>query len=287
MRVVSVFLIALLLAPMEKPNTAQEQDDEHPQVQNSSKEFLESSGTLDSLKRAGFGRGLKTPAFGASSSQQFQALVDEIKAENPIDTAVGIKGKTYDVILQPGHYGRVQGKIGTSGHYVLERALAAYITDITATKLREGGLSVLVVSADSYLRPTPGKAFDGLKARAFLAIHADGSSIPCKTGPSLAYKAQTSPFAMHAIGWGLASALGYSYTDFRRDNYTVNEARYYMFSQVQADRLTGVLEVGELTCRESEEKLITNSKIVGANIAKALDFIVHTEQVAVGHLAGK
>jgi N-acetylmuramoyl-L-alanine amidase len=256
----------------------QAQDDEHPLVQTSSKEFLDSAGALDALKRSGFGQGLETPSFGASSSEQFKALVSEIKAEKRIQTAVGNKGTTYDVILQPGHYGRMHGKIGTSGHYVLERALAAYITDIVATKLREGGLSVLVISADNYLRPTPGKAFDGLKTKVFLSIHADGVSPPCKTGPSLAYKAQTSPYAMHAVGWGLASALGYSYTDFRKDNYTVNEARYYMFSQVQAERLTGLLEMGELTCEDSEKKLIANSKLVGANIARALNFVVQAGQ---------
>ena len=156
------------------------------------------------------------------------------------------------MILQPGRYGRPPdpGPVGTSGQLVSERAFVTYVTERIAKRLREDNDTVLIVSADKYLRPTSVNApFNGLAAKVFLAIHADrGSMRPCSTGPSLGYKSESSLFAMHAIGWSLSAALGYRYADFSKDNYTVNEAKYYMFNKVKADRLTGLLEIGELTC---------------------------------------
>jgi hypothetical protein len=38
----------------------------------------------------------------------------------------------------------------------------------------------------------------------------------------------------------------------------------------------GLLEVGELTCEKSERDLILNSHAMGANIARAIDFILRT-----------
>jgi hypothetical protein len=46
-----------------------------------------------------------------------------------------------------------------------------------------------------------------------------------------------------------------------------------MFGVVKAERLTGLLEVGELTCPEREKKLIGSSELIGDNIASALKFI--------------
>ncbi len=81
---------------------------------------------------------------------------------------------------------------------------------------------------------------------------------------------------MNFVGLGLADALGYDYADFRKANFTTNEANYYMFSLVHAVRLTGILEVGELTCDRSERELIGSSHAVGNNVARAIDFIIRT-----------
>lgn len=129
------------------------------------------------------------------------------------------------------------------------------------------GLVVLVVPADNV--PS------GLKGKAFLAIHAEGSEKPCTTGPSLGYaNAATSPYAMHAVGLGTSRALGYRYAEFRPDKFTANMANYYMFSKVETDHLTGLLEVGKLTCKESEDRLVAGAIRLGINIAQALNFIV-------------
>jgi N-acetylmuramoyl-L-alanine amidase len=256
-----------------------QQDDEHPVITRSSPQFSESTqSSLEKLKAAGFTDRLETPEFGATAGEQFNTLVKVIQAETPItDVSLGQRGVKYDVILQPGHYGRSTGRVGTAGQLVSERALVAYIANVIATDLRHDGNSVLVVSADKYLEPTSGTTnFDGLRSKVFLAVHADGSTIPCKTGPSLGYSSNSSLLAMHTVGYGLSAALGYKYSDFNHDNFTVNEAQYYMFRQVRADRLTGILEIGELTCPNSEKDLISSADLIGRNVARALSFVVQT-----------
>jgi N-acetylmuramoyl-L-alanine amidase len=256
-----------------------QQDEEHPQITRSSPQFAQSTqSSVEKLKAAGFANQLETPELGATSSDELNALVKAIRAETPVsDVSLGQRDIKYDVILQPGHYGRPPGPVGTSGQLVSERALVAYITNIIANELRRNGNSVLVVSADKYLRSTSGPTeFNGLKSQVFLAVHADGNVKPCSTGPSLGYSSNSSLMAMHAVGWSLAAALGYKYSDFNHDNFTANEARYYMFRQVRADKLTGLLEVGELTCPDSERDLVSSSNLVGRNVARALTFIVQT-----------
>jgi N-acetylmuramoyl-L-alanine amidase len=262
-----VFVTSIMLG------TSQLSDTEHPEVTISSGEFQQSAtDSIELLKKQGFARQLETPSLGSNSSAQFETLLAEIKEEQPIPHVDERENsKAYDVILQPGHYGRRQGAVGTNGHLVSERALVSYVTSVAAENLRKANVSVLVVSADHYPRP-------GLRAKVFLAIHADGSARPCSTGPSLGYQSRSSLLAMHAVGWGLGEALGYSYTDFRHDNFTANEAKYYMFREVQADRLTGLLEVGELTCPKSEKQLINSSNLMGTNVARAVQFIVQTPE---------
>jgi N-acetylmuramoyl-L-alanine amidase len=264
MKLILVVLLCSIILLAE-----QTQSTEHPQISASSSEFLRSAAaSVDSLKKVGFATQLETPSLGANSAEQFEKLLAEIKAERPISPVDQPKdGVAYDVILQPGHYGRKSGAVGTAGQLVSERALVSYMTNLVAESLRGANISVLVVSADHYPRT-------GLRSKVFLAIHADGSARPCSTGPSLAYQSNSSLLAMHAVGWSLSAALGYSYTDFKRDNFTADEAKYYMFKHVQAEQLTGLLEVGELTCPKSERTLIGSSNLVGRNIARAVQFIV-------------
>jgi N-acetylmuramoyl-L-alanine amidase len=258
---------------------AQVQDPEHPQISVSSQDFTKSVSTsIEVLSRSGFEEGLESPGLGSSSSEEFENRIKEIRAASPLqEISRGERGVAYDVILQPGHYGRSTGRLGTAGQFVSERALVAYIAHVAASSLQSDGDSVLVISADNYLRPTSrGSNFNGLRAKVFLAIHAEGSESPCSAHASLGYPSNASVMSMHAVGWSLASALGYRYKDFAQDNYTANESKYYMFGQVQADRLTGLLEIGELTCPRSEKQLITSSNFIGRNIAYALNYIVKT-----------
>ena len=283
-RLFSFLVLTVLMASATLDSSdAQDQDDEHPQIAHSSDAFEKTIQTsIKSLSESGFANGLSRPSVGASANQQYEKQRDLIKKELPIEAiSEGNRGVKYDVILQPGHYGRPPdaGPRGTAGADVTERALATYITNEIVKKLREDHLNVLVVSANKYLRPTAkGAAFDGLQTKVFLAIHANGGEPPCsgKAGPSLGYKSDSSLYGMHTLGFSLSAAMGYAYKDFSRDNYTVNEAQYYMFNQVKADRLAGLLEVGELTCPDSEKRLIAASKRIGDNVAHAIDFIVRT-----------
>ena len=259
------FGVLILFSAVAYSNYGAE-DDEHPKIKTSSTEFDSAySSAVRDLENRHFAEGLESFSFGSVTSTDIESLAAEIRKERPVDTALGDPRVTYDVILQPGHYGRTTGALGTSGRRVSERALVAYITARVANELSARKVSVLVIKADQYSR--------NLKGTIFLAIHADGSVNPCSTGPSLAYSARSSTYAMHAIGWALGAALGYTYEDFKRDNYTAAERDYYMFSQVAAPKLKGLLEVGELTCPKAENKMIGASGAIAANIALALSFI--------------
>jgi N-acetylmuramoyl-L-alanine amidase len=262
-----------LIVSMATLSCAQNDDDpEVPKIDSASSTFVESTrSSIQRLSDAGFEGDLETPGLGANADEIFNTQLKRIKAESPISTIDKLqKTPQYDVIIQPGHYGRPPGKLGTQGKLVSERALVAYIADVAAQRLRQDKLSVLVISADKYPRPLP-------PAKVFLAIHAEGSENQCRAKASLAYSSSASPLAMHAVGWALSSALGYHYSDFARDNYTPNERDYYMFKTVKADRLTGLLEVGELTCAEREKQLIGSSELIGDNIASALKFIAQMQ----------
>ncbi|NVD97908.1 N-acetylmuramoyl-L-alanine amidase [Massilia sp. BJB1822] len=256
------------------------QMEEHVPVPKSSPRFLQQyDEAVKLLQKKGFDEMLESPSLGASSTQKFDAMKKAIlgAADNLADVDRADRDTIYDVILQPGHYMRKKGAVGTSGTHVSEKALVAYISNEIAKALRAQSLHVLVVSADEYLRDDQGKpGWQGLRAKQFLAIHADGSTVPCKTGPSLAYQSSNSTMAMHAIGWALGQALGYTYSEFMKDGFTANEANYYMFKQVDASTMKGLLEVGELTCLDKETRLISSADLVGANVAAALVFIHKT-----------
>lgn len=269
-------LVLAILVCMPLLAWAQNNDDpEVPTIDKASQAFVQSTrSSIQQLSDAGFESDLEQPGLGANADELFKTqlkLINDAKPISGIDNP--LKGIAYDVIVQPGHYGRPPGKLGTHGDSVTEKALVAYIADVTARRLRDSGLSVLVISADKFPKPLP-------HAKVFLAIHAEGSENHCRAKASLAYSSSASPLAMHAVGWALSSALGYRYSDFAKDNYTPNERDYYMFKVVNAERLTGLLEIGELTCPEREKQLIGSSDLIGDNIASALKYIAQMQMAA-------
>jgi len=183
----------------------------------------------------------------------------------------GDPSKKYNIVLQPGHYLRTPGpgkKLGTSGKLVTEQQLTAFITANVAETLIDGDkdkkLNILVISADDYDRP--------LSTDIFLSIHADGSTKPCTTGPSLGYSSDSSLLGMHALAFALAASLGQTYDDFEEDNFTTNLSGYYALKSMKLPPkgFAGVLEVGELTCPEKEKALIANSLLIAKNVSVAL-----------------
>lgn len=260
-------------------STVHAQEESHPA--RSSAEFNQSfEAAIKQLQQRDFGDELSGPILGSASSDAYQHAIKAIKDRwNTLATTPGTQGETYDIILQAGHYKRTRGKVGTSGKLVSEQQLAAYLVlRIAETLAQQGKLKVLTLSADEYA--------PRLKGILFLAIHADGSEKPCSTGPSLSYQQNNSTLAMHAVGWALSQALGYQYDQFRKDGFTADAAHYYMFGHVDAPVMKGLLEVGELTCKDMEKRLVAGADAIAANVAKALLF-VHDAHVSANAVAAQ
>lgn len=205
----------------------------------SSQEFTQSrDATLAKLRDDGFTRLLLAGGLGAASSDQAKASSVRVTSGAKLaGVSVGASNASYDVIIQPGHYGRTKGATGASGALISEQQIAAYIVGSVATQLRESGYNVIVVPADNVVAKS---------AKVFLAVHAEGSTKQCSAGPSLAYKEGTTPFAMQSIALGISQAMGYDHQNFRADNYTKNEAQYYMYKRVNAARLNGLYDSVQL-----------------------------------------
>jgi N-acetylmuramoyl-L-alanine amidase len=171
--------------------------------------------------------------------------------------------KKYDAILQPGHYGRTSGATGGEGAQVTEQKLVAYIVANVAQYLIDLHSHILVIPADDFDK-------SGLNADVFLAIHADAAEKPCTTGPSLGYPKGANLLAMHSIGYALATAMGQTYSDFQKDNFTVNEYKYYAFQYIKTSGYSGLLEVGELTCPAKEKALIDRALLISRDLGIAL-----------------
>lgn len=201
------------------------------------------------------------------------------------------KDVVYDVIIQPGHYGRTRGATGgegklTSGATITERELVAEIGARLASRLIELGLNVAVIKADGFPRP--------LRSYVFLSIHADASVRPCASGPSLGYDDSSDLLGMHLVAYALGTSLGVKYNDFMKDNFTVNLSNYYAFRHMHTNVFEGVLEIGELTCNPKAAKaragirkipvdtIYARREIIADNLAYALD-----SAVAIARLSGK
>jgi hypothetical protein len=263
-RVITLVAVSSMLMAQGETST----EAEH--ITQSSQEFEASRGSvLSDLARDGFTKGLLSSSLGAVSANQAKSDSARIKKGSVIATASPGKADTnYDIIIQPGHYGRTKGATGASGTLLAEKEIVAYLVGSVANRLEAMGYSVIVVPADNVVAN---------KARIFLAVHAEGSTKPCSAGPSLAYKAGTTPYAMHSIGLGISRAMGYDYKNFRADGYTTNSANYYMYSRVSADKLTGLLEIGEITCPDSEQRMIVNADRIATNLTLSLEYIMKLE----------
>lgn len=244
------------------------QEEEMEVVKETTSEFKQQDQqALADLAKTDFLRELQPFAFGARAAD-----AADIKAARAMpNLGIGDATKKYNIVLQPGHYLRERGSgknLGTSGKAITEQELTAFITANVAKNLIDGDkekkLNILVISADDYHRP--------LNADIFLSIHADGSTKPCTTGPSLGYSDDSSLLGMHAIAFALATSLGQTYEDFQKDNFTTNLSGYYAFKSMKLSPrgFSGLLEVGELTCPDKEKALIANSLLIAKNLSVAL-----------------
>lgn len=264
-RVVLVAAILLSFCAFLTVSLAAE-DDEMNVIKQTTGEFKQQDkqALTDVAQKTDFFRQVQPFGFGAKAAD-----AADVKSNVTMpNLARGDISKKYNIVLQPGHYLRKAGRLGTSGKIVSEQQLTAFITANIATNLIDGDkdkkLQVLVISADDYDRP--------LNTDIFLSIHADGSEKPCTTGPSLGYGEGSSLLGMHALAFALATSLGQTYEDFQKDNFTTNLSGYYAFKAMKLSPkgFAGVLEVGELTCPDREKILIANSLLIAKNVSVAL-----------------
>lgn len=203
----------------------------------------------------------------------------EINGDIPIPgLGSGDLNEKYDIIIQPGHYGRKSGKTGAEGSKTSEQKLVAFIAAKISQRLTEQKVKILVVPADGFR--------NGLKTKIFLAIHADGADkngpakgcsaglLPDKKthklGASLGYLDGSDLLGMHSIGFAMAASFGQDYDSFRKDNYTVDEHHYYAFRMIDSSGYGGLLEVGEISCDPIEDVLIARADLISHNLAVAL-----------------
>jgi hypothetical protein len=185
-------------------------------------------------------------------------------------TELGDPSKDYDLVLQPGHYGRTSGATGGEGKYVTEQQIAAKIVDILASNLRKRGVTLAIIPADGFKAP--------LKSKVFLSLHTDASNYPCSVGPSIGYSADGDALGMHGIAAALAITLSIDPQKFMRDNYTANLRGYYAFRSITTRQFKGLLEMSELTCPAQEENLLSRADLLANNLAIAVAFALRPAQ---------
>jgi hypothetical protein len=181
----------------------------------------------------------------------------------------GDLSKTYDVIIQIGHYPRKTGRTGGQGKFVSEQEVAALVAvglkqQLAGIKNGNKPFSVLLVGADDYAQR--------LKSKIFLALHTDAAEKQCAVGPSVAYQKIGDAAGMHAVALALAITLSKDAEKFMNDNYTRDEAGYYAFRQFDTVEFKGLLEMSELTCPEQERALLERAAVLSTNLAYAIQF---------------
>lgn len=220
---------------------------------------------INSLVSSDVAKALSRPAAFAFGPGELKAFADNAKqSHRNLKTDLGDTSKTYDIVVQPGHFRRTSGATGTQGTYVSEQEFAARVAEKLAGDLRGRGVNVLVIPADNFSKP--------LKAKIFLALHAEGSKFPCSSGPSVGYSDTGDAKGMHGIALALALTLGFDPVKFMRDNYTANLRSYYAFGSMNTTAFKGLLEMGELTCATQEEIMLSRADLLAKNLAVAVVF---------------
>ena len=167
--------------------------------------------------------------------------------------------KPISVTIQAGHEGRDDGNTGSSNGKYREVDWNIFVANEVAKTLNRWGIDTKRVGA------TIPK---GIKTKAALSIHFDGSKRVCSTGASIGYPNSASKDL--ALRW---RRVYKSYFPFKwhKDNYTANLKDYYGFKQIEAKKFL-VLELGEISCdrqvRWLKPRLKTIAHLIAATIAK-------------------
>jgi hypothetical protein len=180
-----------------------------------------------------------------------------LKADD-VDTS-----KTYDVVLQVGHFPRTSGKTGGTGKHVTEQEVAALVATLTKQQLVAAGINAIVIGADGN---------PNLSSKVFLSFHTDSSANECSIGPSIGYDDKHDAENMKYLAATLAMSLGYKLDEFMKDNYTKNLRYYYGYKLADVSKFEGLLEMAELSCPTQEDNLLGNIPVLAYNLALFLQF---------------
>jgi hypothetical protein len=161
-----------------------------------------------------------------------------------------------DIFIQAGHEGRRSGKIGASSRYGREIDWTPIVADAATQALRKAGFSVIRANA-SWRTKTYTKLA--------LFIHFDGKAgDPCGTGASIGYDDASDRPAARA--WKRLYDSYFPYR-WRKDNFTRNLSRYYMFKRTHTQDAELVLELGAIGCRRQALWLKPRLKKLGQLVA--------------------
>jgi hypothetical protein len=185
---------------------------------------------------------------------------------------------TYDVMISAGHEGRPAScahfpqhrcNLGASG----ERTWTPIVADAATRILRQHGVSVVRLPAD----------FAGkYRVRAAVFIHFDGSDPPCGSRASVGYA--HSHDASAAAAWHRLYGQYWPF-GFQPDNFTNGLRAYYAYSQVEAQRGSLVLELGEITCPAQRAWLAPRLQWEGALLARFLSELLGKGSIPIGNRA--
>jgi len=189
--------------------------------------------------------------FGFLIGALFLTLVISIYNNRPINTTV---------LIQAGHAGRTFGNTGSVNGKYREVDWNILVAKEVEKELKKHNIDVTRVGADIPIA----------NARIAIAIHFDGSEIPCSTGASIGYDKHHQKSRRTALRWK-SIYRGYFPFKWHKDNFTKNLADYYGFNRVNSEKGFLVLELGEISCNKQIEWLEPRLDLIALKIA---DFIM-------------
>jgi len=161
------------------------------------------------------------------------------------------------VVIQAGHEGRTCGNTGAVCQGETEVAWNIVVADAAAAQLRQWGVEVLRVPADTSM----------VRADIAVAVHFDSAQRVCRSGASVGYP-DTNASRRFAQRWKALYKPLFPF-GWHEDNFTENLKDYYAYATIRADKFL-VLELGELTCDAQRRWLKPRLTYLGRLIAYAI-----------------
>ena len=104
----------------------------------------------------------------------------------------------------------------------------------------------------------------------------------------MGYDDSSDLLGVHFVGFALSQAIGVAdYADWHKDNFSANLERYYSFKHVTTRSFEGILELGEITCPDTEQALLGNHSRISQNLAAALSTAVEITKNSEAPLPAK